>query len=205
MILFTKTASVTDVFEFFPHRDLCVIIIKLILLLILITSQVGKQTPIAVRFSTVGGESGSADTARCQKRQTDDCWSWKWEGKTKDVILPTNWCSQNHPYHIHHHHWRGERLCRHCQVPEHLISWHLGEWCQELRYSLKREKEKNASRKHLIFRHLGISCQNLLGGLGKKIKHYVSPINWFFAKSPSPSAYALNTKKLLNHMLHKNC
>ena len=30
--------------------------------------QVGKQTPIAVRFSTVGGESGSADTARCQKR-----------------------------------------------------------------------------------------------------------------------------------------
>ena len=26
--------------------------------------QVGKQTPIAVRFSTVGGESGSADTAR---------------------------------------------------------------------------------------------------------------------------------------------
>ena len=27
-------------------------------------SQVGKQTPIAVRFSTVGGESGSADTAR---------------------------------------------------------------------------------------------------------------------------------------------
>ena len=24
----------------------------------------GKQTPIAVRFSTVGGESGSADTAR---------------------------------------------------------------------------------------------------------------------------------------------
>ena len=73
MILFTKTASVTDVFEFFPHRDLCVIIIKLILLLILITSQVGKQTPIAVRFSTVGGESGSADTARCQKRQTDDC------------------------------------------------------------------------------------------------------------------------------------
>ena len=29
--------------------------------------QVGKQTPIAVRFSTVGGESGSADTARCQQ------------------------------------------------------------------------------------------------------------------------------------------
>ena len=29
--------------------------------------QVGKQTPIAVRFSTVGGESGSADTARCQE------------------------------------------------------------------------------------------------------------------------------------------
>ena len=27
-------------------------------------SDVGKQTPIAVRFSTVGGESGSADTAR---------------------------------------------------------------------------------------------------------------------------------------------
>ena len=26
--------------------------------------KVGKQTPIAVRFSTVGGESGSADTAR---------------------------------------------------------------------------------------------------------------------------------------------
>lgn len=26
--------------------------------------QVGKQTPVAVRFSTVGGESGSADTAR---------------------------------------------------------------------------------------------------------------------------------------------
>ena len=27
-------------------------------------SKVGKQTPLAVRFSTVGGESGSADTAR---------------------------------------------------------------------------------------------------------------------------------------------
>eukprot|EP01100_Stratorugosa_tubuloviscum_P004112 TRINITY_DN2014_c0_g2_i1.p1 TRINITY_DN2014_c0_g2~~TRINITY_DN2014_c0_g2_i1.p1 ORF type:complete len:515 (+),score=269.41 TRINITY_DN2014_c0_g2_i1:44-1588(+) len=27
-------------------------------------SQVGKRTPVAVRFSTVGGESGSADTAR---------------------------------------------------------------------------------------------------------------------------------------------
>ena len=27
-------------------------------------SQVGKQTPIACRWSTVGGESGSADTAR---------------------------------------------------------------------------------------------------------------------------------------------
>lgn len=27
-------------------------------------SQVGKQTPIAVRFSTVAGESGSADTVR---------------------------------------------------------------------------------------------------------------------------------------------
>ena len=27
-------------------------------------SQVGKKTPIAVRFSTVGGESGSPDTAR---------------------------------------------------------------------------------------------------------------------------------------------
>jgi catalase len=27
-------------------------------------SQVGKKTPLAVRFSTVGGESGSADTAR---------------------------------------------------------------------------------------------------------------------------------------------
>ena len=27
-------------------------------------SQVGKQTPVALRFSTVGGESGSADTAR---------------------------------------------------------------------------------------------------------------------------------------------
>jgi catalase len=25
---------------------------------------VGKRTPVAVRFSTVGGESGSADTAR---------------------------------------------------------------------------------------------------------------------------------------------
>ena len=31
--------------------------------------QVGKQTPIAVRFSTVGGESGSADTARCQRKR----------------------------------------------------------------------------------------------------------------------------------------
>ena len=142
MILFTKTASVTDVFEFFPHWQLCVIniIIKLVLLLILILFQVGKQTPIAVRFSTVGGESGSADTARCQKRQTDDCWSWKWEGKTKDVILPTNWCLPNHPY--NHHRWRGERLCRHCQVPDHLIFRHLGEWCQELRYSWKWEKEK---------------------------------------------------------------
>jgi catalase len=27
-------------------------------------SAVGKRTPLAVRFSTVGGESGSADTAR---------------------------------------------------------------------------------------------------------------------------------------------
>lgn len=27
-------------------------------------SEIGKRTPIAVRFSTVGGESGSADTAR---------------------------------------------------------------------------------------------------------------------------------------------
>ena len=27
-------------------------------------AQVGKKTPVAVRFSTVGGESGSADTAR---------------------------------------------------------------------------------------------------------------------------------------------
>ena len=29
-----------------------------------IFSKIGKQTPLAVRFSTVGGESGSADTAR---------------------------------------------------------------------------------------------------------------------------------------------
>ena len=27
-------------------------------------SRIGKRTPIAVRFSTVGGESGSADTVR---------------------------------------------------------------------------------------------------------------------------------------------
>lgn len=27
-------------------------------------SQVGKKTPLAIRFSTVGGESGSADTVR---------------------------------------------------------------------------------------------------------------------------------------------
>lgn len=27
-------------------------------------SSIGKRTPIAVRFSTVGGESGSADTVR---------------------------------------------------------------------------------------------------------------------------------------------
>ena len=27
-------------------------------------SKIGKRTPIGVRFSTVGGESGSADTAR---------------------------------------------------------------------------------------------------------------------------------------------
>lgn len=27
-------------------------------------SQIGKRTPVGVRFSTVGGESGSADTAR---------------------------------------------------------------------------------------------------------------------------------------------
>jgi catalase len=27
-------------------------------------SKIGKKTPIAVRFSTVGGESGSADTVR---------------------------------------------------------------------------------------------------------------------------------------------
>ena len=29
-----------------------------------IFSQIGKRTPVAVRFSTVGGESGSADTVR---------------------------------------------------------------------------------------------------------------------------------------------
>jgi len=29
-----------------------------------IFSSIGKQTPVAVRFSTVGGESGSADTVR---------------------------------------------------------------------------------------------------------------------------------------------
>lgn len=29
-----------------------------------IFSCIGKQTPVAARFSTVGGESGSADTAR---------------------------------------------------------------------------------------------------------------------------------------------
>lgn len=29
-----------------------------------IFSAIGKQTPVAARFSTVGGESGSADTAR---------------------------------------------------------------------------------------------------------------------------------------------
>ncbi len=29
-----------------------------------IFSEVGKKTPCMVRFSTVGGESGSADTAR---------------------------------------------------------------------------------------------------------------------------------------------
>lgn len=28
-------------------------------------SEIGKKTPIVVRFSTVGGESGSADTVRC--------------------------------------------------------------------------------------------------------------------------------------------
>lgn len=27
-------------------------------------SQIGKKTPLAIRFSTVGGESGSADTVR---------------------------------------------------------------------------------------------------------------------------------------------
>lgn len=27
-------------------------------------SSIGKQTPVALRFSTVGGESGSADTVR---------------------------------------------------------------------------------------------------------------------------------------------
>jgi hypothetical protein len=32
-------------------------------------SHVGKQTPVAVRFSTVGGESGSADTARYKERR----------------------------------------------------------------------------------------------------------------------------------------
>ena len=29
-----------------------------------IFSEIGKRTPMAVRFSTVGGESGSADTLR---------------------------------------------------------------------------------------------------------------------------------------------
>ena len=111
-----------------------------------------------------------------------------------------NWCLPNHPN--HHHRWLGERLIRHwhrCQ-----IIWSL-EWCLELRYSSKWEKAKNASRKHLIFRHLGLSCQNLLGVLGGKIKHYVSPINWFFAKPPlHQSANALNTKKHLSYnVAHK--
>ena len=178
------------------------------------------------------------------------------------------------------HRWRGERLCRHCQVPEEtdwwllilemgeigvcqitpiiiIVGWVSGssdtdtgarssdlwisfpffcsfflfffllffsffwesgsadtarcqiiwslEWCLELRYSSKWEKAKNASRKHLIFRHLGLSCQNLLGVLGGKIKHYVSPINWFFAKPPlHQSANALNTKKHLSYnVAHK--
>jgi catalase len=36
-------------------------------------SHVGKQTPVAVRFSTVGGESGSADTARYRERRFAKC------------------------------------------------------------------------------------------------------------------------------------
>ncbi len=36
-------------------------------------SHVGKQTPVAVRFSTVGGESGSADTARYRDRRLVKC------------------------------------------------------------------------------------------------------------------------------------
>ena len=37
---------------------------SLLLLQAAVFSELGKQTPIAVRYSTVGGESGSADTAR---------------------------------------------------------------------------------------------------------------------------------------------
>ena len=36
-----------------------------------IFSKIGKRTPLAIRFSTVGGESGSADTARLESSPTD--------------------------------------------------------------------------------------------------------------------------------------
>jgi hypothetical protein len=39
-------------------------------------SHVGKQTPVAMRFSTVGGESGSADTARYRERRLPSLAMW---------------------------------------------------------------------------------------------------------------------------------
>jgi catalase len=52
---------------------------------------VGKQTPLAVRFSTVGGESGSADTARdprgfAVKFYTDDG-NWDLVGNNTPIFF----------------------------------------------------------------------------------------------------------------------
>lgn len=53
--------------------------------------KVGKRTPVAVRFSTVGGESGSADTARdprgfAMKFYTDDG-NWDLVGNATPIFF----------------------------------------------------------------------------------------------------------------------
>ena len=71
--------------------------------------QVGKQTPIAVRFSTVGGESGSADTARCR--------NWSLYHSNHAFGTGTHW----HPKQVQtrssslSHCWQRERICKESQ------------------------------------------------------------------------------------------